>query len=133
MTDKLFDAIQMAAGQLPEGWIVELCIERGAGWVELYDPDGARHELKEMPDASLAEEVDAAVDEAQRASGLAPSPTLETQVDCPKCGYKLQSIAHFEHCGHGHVTKRHDGMLAKCGGPSICKACAAEKEAVNQP
>lgn len=56
----------------------------------------------------------------------------ETPVDCPKCGFKLNSIAHFEHCGHGHVTRRHDGMLAKCGGPLICKACAAEKVAVNQ-
>lgn len=60
-------------------------------------------------------------------------PAKETAVDCPKCGYKLQSIAHFEHCGHGHVVKRHDGMLAKCGGPLICNACAAEKAAVNQP
>jgi hypothetical protein len=78
VTDKLFESLQNAAGQLPEGWIVELCVERGAGWVDLYDPDGDRHELKEMPDASLAEEVDAAVEEAQRASGLAPSPRMET-------------------------------------------------------
>lgn len=73
MTDTLLNAIQEAAGNLPEGWIIELCVERGAGWVELYDADGDRHELDELPDASLAEEVTAAIVEAKRASS-----TLET-------------------------------------------------------
>lgn len=113
MTDKLFDSIQMAAGQLPEGWIVELCIERGAGWVELYDPDGDRHELKEMPDASLAEEIDAAVDEAQRASGLAPSPTQETPV---------------AHCCHEWVVVR--GVMSSEGYHynDRCKLCDEGRE-----
>lgn len=78
MTDKLFDSLQKAAGELPLGWLIELCVERGAGWVELYDADGDRHELEDMPDASLAEEVDAALIEALRASGLAPPSTQET-------------------------------------------------------
>lgn len=36
----LHDAIQRAAGELPNGWEIRLCVERDAGWVELYDPDG---------------------------------------------------------------------------------------------
>jgi len=28
--------------------------------------------------------------------------------------------------GHGHVTPRPDGAIAKCGGPAICSVCAAE-------
>lgn len=28
--------------------------------------------------------------------------------------------------GHGHVKPRPDGMKARCGGPAICKVCAAE-------
>lgn len=28
--------------------------------------------------------------------------------------------------GHGHVIPRDDGLLARCGGPSFCKECAAE-------
>lgn len=29
--------------------------------------------------------------------------------------------------GHGHVWKRPDGTSAKCGGPAICRECAADK------
>lgn len=50
--------------------------------------------------------------------------------DCGHCGYRLCSIAHFEHCGHGHVTKRHDGKVMRCGGPASCYGCAVEKEAL---
>jgi hypothetical protein len=32
--------------------------------------------------------------------------------------------------GHGHVWERPDGMKAKCGGPSICSACAKDKAAM---
>lgn len=28
--------------------------------------------------------------------------------------------------GHGHVNPRADGAKARCGGPRLCKACAAE-------
>jgi len=36
----LNEALQRAAGELPQGWEIRLCVERGAGWVELYDPVG---------------------------------------------------------------------------------------------
>jgi hypothetical protein len=29
--------------------------------------------------------------------------------------------------GHGHVKPRADGHRARCGGPTLCKDCAAEK------
>ena len=28
--------------------------------------------------------------------------------------------------GHGHVNPRPDGVTARCGGPAICRVCAAE-------
>lgn len=28
--------------------------------------------------------------------------------------------------GHGHVFKRPDGMLARCGGPAVCQVCAGD-------
>jgi hypothetical protein len=34
-------ALQRAAKELPEGWIVRVEVERGAGWVDLHDPSGA--------------------------------------------------------------------------------------------
>lgn len=31
---------------------------------------------------------------------------------------------------HGHVVKREDGNLARCGGPVFCKRCQSESEIV---
>lgn len=36
----LHEAIQRAAGELPEGWEIRLCIERHGGAVELIGPEG---------------------------------------------------------------------------------------------
>lgn len=32
----------------------------------------------------------------------------------------------IENRGHGHVTPRPDGVLARCGGPALCSVCARE-------
>jgi hypothetical protein len=32
--------------------------------------------------------------------------------------------------GHGYVWKRPDGMIARCGGPGMCRECAKDKERV---
>jgi hypothetical protein len=34
---------------------------------------------------------------------------------------------------HGHVVPRPDGMLARCGGPALCPACAQELAAQQPP
>ncbi len=31
---------------------------------------------------------------------------------------------------HGHVIKRSDGLLARCGGPGLCAECRFEEEMV---
>ncbi|MFP5340240.1 MAG: hypothetical protein ACLGIW_17390, partial [Gammaproteobacteria bacterium] len=36
----LHEAVQRAAGELPEGWAIQLYIERNGGGVELIGPDG---------------------------------------------------------------------------------------------
>lgn len=125
MTDKLFHALNMAAGELPPGWIVELCVERGAGWVELYDPDGDRHELEDMPDATLAEQVDAAVLEALRASGLEPraeketaaGPSLEdfAKSPTPTCGVVIDD-AEMTEAETSPEQQIPDGWCPICGG-----------------
>lgn len=38
----LYEAINRAAGELPEGWEIRLCVEHHAGWVELIGPDGKK-------------------------------------------------------------------------------------------
>jgi hypothetical protein len=35
--------------------------------------------------------------------------------------------------GHGHVTPRLDGMLARCGGPAMCGECARERMETGKP
>ncbi len=37
--DALEAAFKEAAEHLPVGWIVKLCVENGAAWVELLSPD----------------------------------------------------------------------------------------------
>ncbi len=33
--------------------------------------------------------------------------------------------------GHGHVFKRPDGMVSRCGGPTMCKECALDLAQIN--
>ncbi|WJN74411.1 hypothetical protein [Burkholderia anthina] len=34
------DPVQRACTELPEGWSISACMEREAGWVDVYGPDG---------------------------------------------------------------------------------------------
>ena len=34
--------------------------------------------------------------------------------------------------GHGHVWKREDGILARCGGPGLCKVCRDDERYVRE-
>jgi hypothetical protein len=36
----LYEAVERACGELPDGWQISICMENGAGWVELYDDCG---------------------------------------------------------------------------------------------
>jgi hypothetical protein len=40
--DALGLVINKAARDLPDGWQIHITIERGAGWAELYNPEGIR-------------------------------------------------------------------------------------------
>ena len=53
------------ARDLPEGYELRVCLERGAGWVTLHNPDGDVLELDDLSDASLEEQVGAAIDAAR--------------------------------------------------------------------
>lgn len=41
----LYEAIERACGELPDGWTIMLCAEHHAGTVELYGQDGSREEF----------------------------------------------------------------------------------------
>lgn len=62
---KLHLQVQRAAEHLPEGYILHLSVEKGAGWVELDDADGSQMDLGDAHiDSSLATQVDVTVDAA---------------------------------------------------------------------
>lgn len=54
-------AIEEAAEHLPYGWTIQLCVEQGAGWVELITPYGNAMPINDTPDATLAEAIKEAV------------------------------------------------------------------------
>jgi hypothetical protein len=60
----LDEAMQKAAGHLPDGWTVGVVCERGAGWIELHNPAGDQINFDSSPDKTLAEQVDDAILEA---------------------------------------------------------------------
>lgn len=50
---------------LPEGWQLDLCMERGAAWVQLSNPDGDGVSLPDAADKSLEQQVNDALCVAQ--------------------------------------------------------------------
>lgn len=51
---------------LPEGWELRLCMERGAAWVTLYNPEGDCIETPDAADKSMEQQVTDALRVAQR-------------------------------------------------------------------
>lgn len=54
-------AVNDAARDLPEQWILQLNVERGAAWIELRTPSCNVFGNIDMPDATLAEMIKEAV------------------------------------------------------------------------
>ena len=61
----LYEAVERACGDLPEGWRVELHMENGAAWIELYDAAGIEVENfptnNERLDYTINDATDAAL------------------------------------------------------------------------
>lgn len=49
---------------LPDGWELRLCMEKGAAWVTLHNPEGDCIELPDAGDKSLEQQVNDALCEA---------------------------------------------------------------------
>lgn len=61
---ELHRAIERAAKDLPDGYHIELCVEAGCGSVQLVEPDAVSIRDMYEDDASLADQVNAAIDAA---------------------------------------------------------------------
>lgn len=58
------EAMQKAAGVLPDGWQIYIGVEHGAAWIELHNPEGDGVNFDSSPDKTLAEQIDDAILEA---------------------------------------------------------------------
>ena len=56
--------IQRAAQHLPEGWRITVEVEKDAGWVYAFNPDGRRVEIDWV--GSLDEQIEQAIDAAMQ-------------------------------------------------------------------
>lgn len=64
--DRLDDAIERAAGELPEGYIVRIEVETGCACFYVYDPEGVLLDFDEGDnDQSLSDKMNAAVEYAR--------------------------------------------------------------------
>lgn len=59
-------AIEEAAESLPDGCVIEINVENGAAWLNMYGPNGSDIDLPECVDSTLAEQVQEAMHYAQR-------------------------------------------------------------------
>lgn len=66
----LQDVANVLARYLPEGWEVRLCVESGAAWVTLHNPEGDGIELPDAADKSLTHQLS---DALATAYGLTPN------------------------------------------------------------
>ena len=51
------EKIEKAAGCLPEGWCINICVENGAAWVEIQDPEGIAAVI-DVADMGLPEQIE---------------------------------------------------------------------------
>lgn len=64
----LEDVANLLARFLPFGWAIVLCMEQGAAWVTLHNPDGAEVDLPDSADKGLMQQLN---DALRVACGLA--------------------------------------------------------------
>lgn len=57
---KLYETVNKICGALPEGWVINLCMENGSAWVECFNPDGSIQQLPET-DQGLEEQLNDAL------------------------------------------------------------------------
>lgn len=61
--------VNEVCGSLPLGWELQLCMEQGAAWVELVNPEGGRVELPDAADQSIEAQIREALGVARALAG----------------------------------------------------------------
>ncbi|MDI1331266.1 hypothetical protein [Pseudomonas sp.] len=104
----LYQQVQRAAGDLPDGWEILICIEKGSGSVDLVDPDGSVVEFA-TNDERLDYTVSDAIDHALSDAGTATP--------------KADADWHMNPCKQGHRD------VGAAGGVAACNQCDEKIEA----
>lgn len=66
---ELYRQVERAAGELPSGWEIRICIELGAGYVELRDEDGCEVDFPnscETLGMTVSDAIDAVIGKGER-------------------------------------------------------------------
>ncbi len=69
MQHRMRDIIEEICKNLPEDYIVSLCMEKGAAWVELIRPNGRLDDIDPQDD-ELYEQLERACSRAYRYEGI---------------------------------------------------------------
>jgi len=64
MKDNLYDAVENACENLPDGFKIEIYLERNSGCVSLTDPNGDEHDFPSNRE-NMVDEVNDAVEHAK--------------------------------------------------------------------
>lgn len=56
------EAMQRGCADLPDGYQIHACMEAGAGWVDVYGPDGEKVDYSEDSDSGMTGRINDAID-----------------------------------------------------------------------
>lgn len=68
---ELYRQIERAASDLPNGWEIRVCVEKDAGYAELYDPDGCEVDFPNSCETlalTVSDAIDAAISSPENPS-----------------------------------------------------------------
>jgi hypothetical protein len=67
------DVFNRACRDLPEGWELYVCLESGAGWIEIYNNEGSIVDFDDDHEQTMEQRIDFAVATANKLhSGIEP-------------------------------------------------------------
>ena len=91
---RLYDSIQNAAKNLPDGWQVALCIENGYGGWSVTSPNDDVTSVDSDADKSLADQLDSIVEIATYVARVKDNPSMPavTGVDAADPAQQISAV-----------------------------------------
>lgn len=121
--------VNEVCGQLPLGWELQLCMERGAAWVELVNPEGDRVELPDAADQSIEAQIREALGMACELAGelnpkgggtLGMKDLLDNVRDVLMAADGEQVARAYNQVCSDEVAYQGDSCFSRVGEPEAC-------------